>query len=201
MSEKARSSPEQLGAMLRVLDFYGRTLEALTTYLENGSPIALSTLERLLLENSKRKNRYIPDCHVLPKFHMRAMYLAAPLSTDPYVLNRVHKIVSTNPMKPLTDDTLYSVNEYIPVCCIGTLLEHLNKRVNRSYRGKPKPISATLAALLEKYGPDMYLVKPIRYIDVCDIVACPDLEFIKTLPDVVQERIGRFHLQYVYEKL
>lgn len=192
MSEERKLSRDQLNKLSKIREYYSSIFKTILEYLKTNDPNLISEIEQLLSRN-RGYTKYIPFCHILPKIRVQSLYYTVLIPTDINHKIRTPYLAACSSPILLENKSVYIVHDHIPICNLKSLLVFLDKKL---HFGKS---SAT--ARISEIKDDTYLVRIQRPLDVCDLVACPDMGFISSLPCVIRERIEKHKLQYVYEKL
>jgi hypothetical protein len=200
--EKKALSQRQLDILSKHRTIHEQMAYLILNYLDTRDANYVKSIDRMLLENSKVKNKCFPRCHVLPMAAPNVFYMKHRISFDnPEFLDHVyHAVVSSRPNDLVQEaidknKIIVVVNEFVPLLCFGTMFDYLLKHTHK------REIKEGITKALEKYGRNYYLVRPSRAVDACDIVACPDKRFIQSLPYVIQRRIENYDLQYDMQHL
>ena len=156
-------------------------------------------LEGLVNKNSSRtRSRHLPNCHVHPSVP-RTVYMNLPVEEFPTtdtLISRKAVIATTNPMNLDTRQIGLVINEFVAVCCVGSLARYLAKQfMDRHIKDELKSFISGRDMTIDS----MWIVQPVRYMDACDIVGVPNPLILQLQPDVVRDRIRRYGLQYLYD--
>lgn len=196
--EKKQLSTSQLELLTKHRNIHEQMAYLLLSYIDSRDYNYVKSIDRMLLVNSKSKNKCFPRCHVLPLAGIQSVVYTTihiPKNHSDFLLQNNHTIAVTNPNKLIpaaieSGRSIMVLNEFVPILCFGSMFEFLIKHTYKA------DLKARMVQAQTLYTNSHYLVRPSRGLDACDIVACPDKTFIQSLPSIIKRRIENYDLQY-----
>jgi hypothetical protein len=149
------------------------------------------TLMKMCDTDDRRKNRYVPRCHVLPSIP-RVLYF----NHEHTALDQEHsfafRIGLQRPETTTVDSAVFACHRFSVVCNLGTLIEHLTQKTYANQHRNHLLNLYEKMPQIEWYS--RWLIVPEQTFSTCDLAYLPDIELFAQLPEYVKRHISKHGL-------